>query len=1539
MSARRRRASTTSVPARSPVEPLELRLLFSTTIHNDSFDVTDLTALRADAAYSSITGAGVGIAVLDTGVDIQNPDLTGQVVAYYNAVEDPIPTAAPGTTGAVDNDGHGTNVSGIAASANPDIGVAYGAHLVDVKVIADSGETQLSGDPLLRGLEFVAEYASTYNIKVVNMSLGEATDSGGINDNTVPAADDISTEIGVLESMGITVVAAAGNSYANDPAPGESYPAVVSTISVASAWSDTGSGYDFDSYAYGTPEDSWAAVETSAEPDQFSATSQRSTLGNQVVAPGVNVTSDWNGSSTGDSGGDLQYNTISGTSMATPFVSGLVALMQQAAYTYGGRYITDPQEVLSIIRETSDVIGDPNVAGDGRVPISDGELTGGAEESLDGTGDSYDRVNVLHAIEAVQELFTGTVSNADTDDTTATATAVPAIDGDAVETEAGNIGTDGLNDVGADDVDLYAVTLTSTGTLTVALSLPSGGTAFTAELRVFDGNGNTLAAVAGTSTAGYPTLTVGTTAAPLAAGTYYVGVSSVGNASYTITGPGSNQTGATGGTGDYSLSLSLSNPDPNGVIQGAEAVDLTDPNYEFSDGTTGNEYDGILGSDPAPTGSSDARVAVPNGDVDMFAVVAPDTGTVTAEVDATDYGFDGADSYVEVFTEDAATGAVTVIGSNGMASDGPSNSQLTFDVTLGETYYVAVTVDANAAFSPTDPYDRLANSTATPTEYNLFLTFANGNTNGTALLATAATVGTAEAGDIGSTTAGFGADGGFKYVNWYAYTPTTSGLLDLSATANSSGFSPNVQLWTVTTDPTTGAVAGIEEVAGVTGSGQDLIAPVTAGETVYVSVTGDGNSNFNWYSLASGSGGQTGTYALASSLISDTSAQAKALNDNSIDDGTPETITTAAPASGDIGMDGGLVVGDTDVDLYVFTPATTGPYDIRTGTSQEGSADTYLRLFDRGGNQLASNDNADSTTTASYIRADLTAGVTYYIGVSGTGNETYDPITGGGTTDSATSGVYTLSVAVATLPAITIASPAPVAPTAAGATLAFVVSLDRASSTAVTVDYATADGSAVAGTDYTATSGTLTIPAGQTSATIDVPVLVDTGADATLTFTVDLSDPSDNALLDGGQATGTITDLPVTQLPFNRDERATYDDADGHRVTIALTGPGSGVVDVIGTAAERDEQVTVTTTGTTAASRLSIASTGGGTALAGLAVTGSLASLSASTTTLAGDLTVTGTIGSITLAGATGADTLSVQGRLAVGTLRLGAVSDLTVDVAEPLAELSATSWANLSGDDVVTAPAIRLLSVAGAFAAGLSVGSGTGTPLDAVRIGGAVAAGAWQVKGSVGTATVGSTAVGWSADVTGSIGSLTVNGTAAGSITAATVRAMRVRTDLSDATLALTAAGATDLGSLAVGGTIDDSTITTVGSVGTVRAAGMLGSSLLAGVSPAVTGLPSAAADYTADDDVLSFTVTGLPGGATSFAGSDVAAARIGAVSLRRVDTANGGVPFGFAADALSSFADAEPGVATYRWTDREPTSRLAFNGDLAVRVFGGQG
>jgi chitinase len=87
----------------------------------------------------------------------------------------------------------------------------------------------------------------------------------------------------------------------------------------------------------------------------------------------------------------------------------------------------------------------------------------------------------------------------------------------------------------------------------------------------------------------------------------------------------------------------------------------------------------------------------------------------------------------------------------------------------------------------------------------------------------------------------------------------------------------------------------------------------------------------------------------------------------------------------------------------------------------------------------------------------------------------------------------------------------------------FTVSLSAPSNQAVTVNYATADGSAAAGSDYQAASGTLTIPAGQTTGTITVLVNGDRLAEANETFIVNLSNPT-NATIADGTGVGTIVD-------------------------------------------------------------------------------------------------------------------------------------------------------------------------------------------------------------------------------------------------------------------------------------------------------------------------------------------------------------------------------------------------------------------------------
>ena len=126
--------------------------------------------------------------------------------------------------------------------------------------------------------------------------------------------------------------------------------------------------------------------------------------------------------------------------------------------------------------------------------------------------------------------------------------------------------------------------------------------------------------------------------------------------------------------------------------------------------------------------------------------------------------------------------------------------------------------------------------------------------------------------------------------------------------------------------------------------------------------------------------------------------------------------------------------------------------------------------------------------------------------------------------------------------------------------VAFEVSLDRAFTTAahrVTVDYATADGTATAGEDYTATSGTLTFAAGETTKTVSVPILDDAVDEGEETFTFRLSNAA-GARIGDGEATGTIAnDDPLQKMwlsRFGRTVASHVTDAVSDRLANPLSG-------------------------------------------------------------------------------------------------------------------------------------------------------------------------------------------------------------------------------------------------------------------------------------------------------------------------------------------------------------------------------------------------
>ncbi len=253
---------------------------------------------RVQARASALTGAGIGVAVIDTGIDLHHPDLAGNIVANTSCIT--------GKKTGDDDNGHGTHVAGTIAALDNTVGVvgvAPQAKLVAVKVLNTQGSGSWSS--IICGLDWVAAHASTYNIEVANMSLG----GSGSSDNNcgITNGDALHQAICRTRDAGVTIVVAAGNSAADaSTSVPSAYDDAVITVS-ALADSDGASGGAGASTSYGTD-------------DTFASFSNFGSVVD-IGAPGVNILSTWKG------GG---YNTISGTSMATPHVAGAAALYLQA---------------------------------------------------------------------------------------------------------------------------------------------------------------------------------------------------------------------------------------------------------------------------------------------------------------------------------------------------------------------------------------------------------------------------------------------------------------------------------------------------------------------------------------------------------------------------------------------------------------------------------------------------------------------------------------------------------------------------------------------------------------------------------------------------------------------------------------------------------------------------------------------------------------------------------------------------------------------------------------------------------------------------------------------------------------------------------------------------------------------------------------------------------------------------------------------------------------------------------------------------------
>ena len=212
----------------------------------------------------------------------------------------------------------------------------------------------------------------------------------------------------------------------------------------------------------------------------------------------------------------------------------------------------------------------------------------------------------------------------------------------------------------------------------------------------------------------------------------------------------------------------------------------------------------------------------------------------------------------------------------------------------------------------------------------------------------------------------------------------------------------------------------------------------------------------------------------------------------------------------------GIIEWNTDVDVFSFTTgAGTVSIDVRE-FERGPNLDILVQLYNSSGSLVASANPTDFLDTQ--LSASVAAG-TYFVHVSGVGKG--DPLTTGYSAYGSI-GQYSFTGTIVDPGSLATLSIGDASATEGGA-LSFTVSLSAASASNVTVNYSTADGSALAGSDYSAASGTLTFLAGELSKTVVVNSLQDSLYEGNESFVVNLSNASGAALADS-QGTGTIID-------------------------------------------------------------------------------------------------------------------------------------------------------------------------------------------------------------------------------------------------------------------------------------------------------------------------------------------------------------------------------------------------------------------------------
>jgi subtilisin family serine protease len=259
-------------------------------------------ALVASRTAAGIDGSGVLVAVLDTGVDPEALGLTNGKVVHREDFSSPPSNLSCTDDGKLDPYGHGTHVASIIAgetdSRNTAIqGVAPGASILDLRVLNCAGSGEFSG--IDAALQWILDHRVEYPVEVVNMSLGAG-------DGQRDGLDPTSILINRLVAQGIFVSVAAGNGYAaanNLFMPGTSEFATTVAAATVNKYGKFLSQFS----SHGPTSDGRPGID--------------------ITAPGAGIRA---ALTTARSSFNNYETTMSGTSMATPYVAGIAALLIDA---------------------------------------------------------------------------------------------------------------------------------------------------------------------------------------------------------------------------------------------------------------------------------------------------------------------------------------------------------------------------------------------------------------------------------------------------------------------------------------------------------------------------------------------------------------------------------------------------------------------------------------------------------------------------------------------------------------------------------------------------------------------------------------------------------------------------------------------------------------------------------------------------------------------------------------------------------------------------------------------------------------------------------------------------------------------------------------------------------------------------------------------------------------------------------------------------------------------------------------------------------